>query len=214
MNNLNKKRILCFGDSNTWGCIPGTKFNRFSEEIRFPKALQTLLGNNFEIIEEGLYSRTLASEYQRPNKEGRNGSTYLTPCLFSHDPLDLVILMLGTTELKEEFHSSPDNIGELLDKYYAKVIPKTKSQVGDTYPKLLIISPPIINDQLASPRYIGGTKKSKQLSRVYSKIAKDNNCFFVDASDLEVGSDGVHMTKESHIQLAQVLFQKIESIKW
>jgi lysophospholipase L1-like esterase len=210
---MNKIRILCFGDSNTWGCIPGTKFKRFSEEIRFPKLLQKLLGGNYEIIEEGLYSRTLASEYKRPNKEGRNGKTYLIPCLYSHDPLDLVILMLGTTELKEEFHNSPEDIGNMLDKHYAKVIPKTKSQDRGTYPKLLIIAPPIIDEQSASPRYKGGTKKSKQLSKIYEKIAKTNKCLFIDASQLEVGSDGVHMTKESHKKLAETLANKIKSMK-
>jgi len=213
MNKTTKKRILCFGDSNTRGCIPGTTFKRFSEEIRFPKYLQKLLGSNYEIIEEGLNSRTLTSEYQRPNKEGKNGSTYLIPCLFSHDPLDLVILMLGTTELKEEFHHAPETIGKLLDEHYAKVIPKIKSQARNTYPKLLIIAPPIIDDQSASPRYVGGTKKSKELSKIYSKIAKTNSCHFVDASKLEVGSDGVHITEESHIKLAEILNKKIKSMK-
>src|SRR3989344_8358134 len=87
-------RILCFGDSNTWGWIPGTAGKRFSEQIRFPKLLQTSLGNNYEIIEEGLNSRTLASKYRRPNKDSKNGNAHLIPCLHSHDPLDLVILML------------------------------------------------------------------------------------------------------------------------
>ncbi len=196
------------------GCIPGTKFKRFSEDIRFPKLLQKLLGDNYEIIEEGLYARTLISVYQRPNKEGRNGNTYLIPCLYSHDPLDLVILMLGTTELKEEFHNSPEDIGNMLDEHYAKIILKTKSQDKNTYPKLLIIAPPIIDDQIASPKYLNGAEKSRLLNKIYSKIAKTNNCEFVDASQLGVGSDGVHMTKESHIKLAEILASKIKLMKF
>ncbi len=100
-------RILCFGDSHVWGYIPNTNHERFSDKERFPKLLQKSLGSNYEIIEEGLNSRTLVSEDKRPNKEGRNGNIYLIPCLDSHDPLDLVILMLGTNELKHEFNNAP-----------------------------------------------------------------------------------------------------------
>ena len=130
---MNKKRILCFGDSNTWGYIPNTNYLRFSEEERFPKVLQKILGSNFEIIEEGLNSRTLVSEDTRPNKQGRNGSSYLIPCLDSHDPLDLVILMLGTNELKEVFQNSAQQIGNLLEEHFVKIILNRKSQSQEKY---------------------------------------------------------------------------------
>ncbi len=212
---MNKKRILCFGDSNTWGYIPSTKYLRFSEEERFPKVLQTLLGSNFEIIEEGLNSRTLVSEDTRPNKQGRNGSSYLIPCLDSHDPLDIVILMLGTNELKHVFRNSAQEIGNLLEEHFVKIILGRKSQSEDKYPQLIIISPPKINEQTkyAQERYIGGEEKSKELRDIYSKIAKKNNCSFLDASNLEVGTDGVHMIKESHMKLAEILAEKIKSIQ-
>lgn len=192
-----KKRILCFGDSYAWGYIPDTNHERFPEDVRFPKVLQRLLGDNFEIIEEGLNSRTLVNEDKRPGKEGRNGSQYLIPCLDTHDPLDMVILMLGTNELKHKFQNSPEEIGDLFEKYFVKVILNRKSQFQDKYPQLLIISLPIINErtEYASTRYIGGAEKSKKLKEVYLEIAKRNNCQFVSATELEVGDDGVHLTK-------------------
>lgn len=209
------KRILCFGDSYVWGYIPGTDHERFSENIRFPKVLQKLLGKNFEVIEEGLNSRTLINDDKRLGKEGRSGRQYLIPCLDSHDPLDLVILMLGTNELKHVFQNSPENIGNLLNEHFVKVILHRKSQFRNTYPKLLIISLPIINEKLdyAAERYIGGTEKSTKLNEIYSTIAKTNKCYFVSASDLSVGKDGVHLTRESHIELANRLCEKIKSIK-
>jgi len=209
---MHKKRILCFGDSNTWGYIPWSHHERFSENIRFPKVLQKLLGIDFEIIEEGLNSRTLSSEDMRIGKEGRNGSLYLIPCLDSHDPLDLVILMLGTNEIKDVYQNSPEKIGEALDKYFVKTILSRKSQFQDKYPKILIISLPIIDEstKYANERYVGWTKKSKELSKLYSKIAKTNECYFVHASDLTVGIDGVHLTEESHIELAKRLFNEIK----
>ncbi len=212
---MTKKRILCFGDSYTWGYIPGTNHERFFEDVRFPKVLQKLLGENFEIIEEGLNSRTLVNEDTRPGKEGRNGSQYLIPCLDSHDPLDLVILMLGTNELKHKFQNSPEKIGNLLDKNFVKVILSRNSQFQNTYPQVLVISLPIINEKTdyASERYIGGNEKSRKLKEIYSEIAKTNKCHFVSASELSVGEDGVHLTKESHIELANKLYEKIKSIK-
>ena len=209
-------RILCFGDSYTWWYIPGSNHERFPENVRFPKKLQELLGSDFEVIEEGLNSRTLTSEDERPGKEGRNGSSYLIPCLDTHDPLDLVILMLWTNELKHVFQNSPEQIGNLLEKFFVKTILNRKSQFQDKYPQVLIISLPIINEETeySSERYIGATEKAKELRDVYSEIANRNNCHFIDANDLEVGSDGVHLTKESHIKLAERLDEKIKSLKF
>jgi len=206
---MSKVRILCFGDSNVWGYIPSTDHERFSEKERFPKILQKLLGSQFEVIEDGLNSRTVTSEDTRPGKEGRKGSLHILPCLKSHAPLNLVILMLGTTELKERFKNSPEHIGNLLERYFVKAV--LNSEIS---PKLLIVSPPIIDErtEYAKERYVGGTEKSKKLGDVYSEIARKNSCHFIDAGDMEVGSDGVHMTKESHLRLAKMLCEKIKSL--
>jgi len=213
---MTKKRVLCFGDSYTWGYIPGTNHERFSEDVRFPRVLQAVLGSNFEVIEEGLNSRTLVSEDERPGKEGRNGSQYLIPCLDSHDPVDLVVLMLGTAELKDVYQNSSQEIGNLLEEHFVRVILNRKSQFKDEYPQVLIISLPVIDETTpyAAERYLGGTDKIKQLRQIYEDIAKTNRCHFVDASTLAVGVDGVHLTKESHIKLAKILSEKIKPIKW
>ena len=81
---MKEKRILCYGDSNTWGYISGSNHQRYGSTERYPKILAKLLGINFEIIEEGLNSRTLISEDKRPGKEGKNGYNYLIPCLDTH----------------------------------------------------------------------------------------------------------------------------------
>jgi len=197
-------RILCFGDSNTRGYIPGTDHEQFSESVRSPKVLQKLMGKSYEVIEDGVDSRTLVSEDTRPGKEGRVGSQNLAPSLDKNNP-DLVILMLGTGELKHKYRKSPQQVGTLLEKHFVKVILKRKI-------KLLIVCPPAINEKTAyaKERYIGGTEKSKQLAKFYLQIAKDNGCPFVDASKLKVGSDGVHMIKESHIKLARTLVKKVK----
>lgn len=200
-----KIRIVCFGDSNTWGYIPGTDHERYDETIRFPKVLQSLLGNSYEIIEEGLNSRTLVSDDPRPGKEGRNGSVYLYPCLQSHDPLDMVILMMGTNELKHRFGYSAMQVGELLETYYIQKILSTSSQFQEKFPKLILVAPPCIEEtkEYAKLRFEGGTKKSQQFALICQLLAKKYSCSFVDASDLQTGSDGVHLLPESHHILAK-----------
>jgi lysophospholipase L1-like esterase len=87
------KTILCYGDSNTWGYAPGTG-KRYLRHERWTGVLQQLLGSNAVVIEEGLNGRTTTLD--DPTKPFRNGKDYLIPCLDSHAPLDLVVLMLGT----------------------------------------------------------------------------------------------------------------------
>lgn len=96
-------RVLCYGDSNTWGYISGSDHLRYGSDKRWTRLLAKSLGNGFEVIEEGLNSRTLISDDLRPGKKGKNGYEYLIPCLDTHDPVDLVVLMLGTNELKKTY---------------------------------------------------------------------------------------------------------------
>ena len=208
-------RILCYGDSNTWGYISGSDHQRYGNNERWTKILASLLGQKFEIIEEGLNSRTLISNDTRPGKEGKNGYEYLIPCLDTHDPIDLVILMLGTNELKYTFNKSAKDIGEMLEKFFVKTILNRKSQVRDIYPKLLIVSPPIIKEDRelrVDDKYKGASPKSKELNDIYKKIAERHNCYFLSNKDLETGIDGVHLTKESHKILAEKLSNMINDI--
>ena len=206
-----KKRILCYGDSNTWGYTSGTDHQRYGEKERWTKILAELLGDEFEIIEEGLNSRTLISNDLRPGKEEKNGYEYLIPCLDSHDPIDLTVLMLGTNELKATYNKSIEEIGEIFETYFVKTILNRKSQISDSYSKLLVIAPPIAKDD-GSGKYKGAYEKSLKFNEVYSEIAKRNNCYFVDNNMLDVGIDGVHLTKESHKILAEKIYNKILNI--
>ena len=94
------KTIVCYGDSNTYGYNPENGF-RYEYEERWTTILQKELKDSAIVIPEGLNGRTTSFEDElRP---GRNGATYLDPCLHSHGPIDLVVLMLGTNDLKDPF---------------------------------------------------------------------------------------------------------------
>lgn len=213
---MEKIKILCYGDSNTWGYISGSNHQRYGTDERWTRCLATLLGEDFEVIEEGLNSRTLISNDNRPGKEGKNGYEYLIPCIDTHDPIDLVIIMLGTNELKSVYNKKSKEIGDLFEEYFVKTILGRKSQVGDKYPRLLIVTPPIVNEKTpycrANDKYLGATKKSAELDAIYREIAEKYKCNFVSNQGLETGIDGVHLTKESHQKLAKKLSRELKKI--
>ena len=103
-----KKRILCYGDSNTWGYM--VTGGRFPEDVRWPMRLQMLLGDGYTVIEEGFNGRTTV--FDDPVEGGhKSGLTYLPPCVMSHSPLDLIIIMLGSNDLKKRFGMTAFTIG-------------------------------------------------------------------------------------------------------
>ena len=106
---MNKKRILCYGDSNTWGYMPTG--GRYDDETRWPMRMQRLLGEEYTVIEEGLNGRTTV--FDDPVEGGyKSGAAYLPVCLMSHSPLDAVIIMLGSNDTKQRFGMNAKTIGE------------------------------------------------------------------------------------------------------
>ena len=138
--NINPKAItiLCYGDSNTYGKRPDGTNDRHPAVVRWTGQLQNHLGDNYHVIEEGLSSRTTNLEYTR--KPGRNGRSYLAPCLHSHTPIDLVILMLGTNDLKIEFKRSPIDIAAAIDELVNDIKEHTISEQR-SIPRIILLSP-------------------------------------------------------------------------
>ena len=209
MNTLpTAKTILCFGDSNTWGQKPD-KTGRFPANVRWTGVLQDALGDDYYIIEEGLSSRTTDLEYSK--KPGRNGKAYLDPCLDSHRPLDLVILMLGTNDLKIEFDRSAVQIAEAIRELAELIQEKTKKD-GKAVP-ILLVSPIHIVD--TAPRFAefytdtydhDSTLKSQQLASEVKRVAEEIGCEFFDASTVaEPGEDGIHFSEASHPALGKAI---------
>lgn len=213
---MDKVRILCYGDSNTWGYISGSDHLRYGNDKRWTKLLANSLGADFEVIEEGLNSRTLISNDPRPGKEGKSGYEYLIPCLDTHDPINLVVLMLGTNELKNSYNKTAEEIGQIIEEYFVKTRLNRKSQFKDSYPKLLIVTPPLVNEYTdyckEKDKYLGATQKSKDLDTIYQNIAEKYGCYFLSNDGLITGPDGVHLTEESHKKLAELLSGKIKEI--
>ena len=202
------KRILCYGDSNTWGYIAGTDHLRYNSNERWTKLLQKNLGQDFEIIEEGLNSRTLCSFDKRPGKEFCNGFEYLKPCLNSHDKLDFIVIMLGTNELKHAFNNTPKDILDMV-KRYVHYITNFKSQIDKTRPEIVFCGIPLAQENAdfckEENKFKGATEKSVEFNKLLEEYCLENSLIYVNNQDLSVGIDGIHLTKESHAKLANRL---------
>ena len=201
-------RILCYGDSNTWGAIPGNfeKSRRFDN--RWTRLLQTKLGNNFEVVEEGLRSRTTSFDDVKEHKGNRNGAVYFNQAIFSHDPLSYVIIFLGTNDLKYKFNSNANISANNIETYYIKTIKNCSNDLIIT-PKIILIAPSIVKEGFIDG-FDGASEKSLEFNSVYQNLAKKHNCLFVGNESLVVGVDGVHLTQESHNWLAQKLYEIIK----
>lgn len=209
-----KKHILCYGDSNTHGyCAdPGDCEDggiRFTENQRWPRLLQTALGEDYLVTEEGLSGRTTC--FDDPLYEGLNGLDYITPCLKSHEVIDLLIIMLGTNDTKDRFCASAACIGLGM----ARLVKKAKDTDcwGGKAPNILVIAPPPIGaGMLTSPvaQTMGQlcVEKSRQLGEGYREQCKLLGASFLDAGELgcEFNTvDYMHLTSRGHAQLAEAL---------
>ena len=150
ITNPKAKRIVCFGDSLVWGYVPGTGHQRYSANVRWTGILQDTLGNDYEVVEEGLNSRGIANGDPRPGKEGRSAMDYVVPCLDTHDPLDFVVVLLGTNELKHSFAQAASEVAQTMRSLLGIVLSRP-SQFRAEKPKVILISPPTINDQTKYP---------------------------------------------------------------
>lgn len=130
--------VLCYGDSNTWGYNPRTQA-RYSRSERWPGVLAAELGSGFHVVEEGLNGRTTV--WDDPIEGYKNGKEYLIPCLESHKPLDLVIILLGTNDLKTRFSVTASDIASSAG-VLVKMTLKSETGPALAAPQVLLIAPP------------------------------------------------------------------------
>lgn len=207
------KVILCFGDSNTHGYDAQTD-SRFPEEERWPCLLGSYLGEGFRVIEEGLSGRTAV--FDDPLFEGLSGLQYLAPCMMTHEPIDTLIIMLGTNDTKERFNATPENIAKGMERLIKKARDTADAWRGS--PDILLIAPPPIASGYEKTRIFGemGEKcieKSRLLAPLYEEIANRLGCRFLDAGAIEGIQmntiDYMHLTADSHRRLAETLKDKL-----
>ena len=213
-----QKTLLFFGDSNTFGkkpiVIPENDHNeRYAADIRWTGLIRKALGEQVSVIEEGLSSRTTLHDDPIGGCE-KNGLTYLRPCLFSHMPIDVLVLMLGTNDLKSRFAVTPTDIALSVERLILEI---KACHVGPngTDPKLIILCPaPIEEIGLLGKIFKGGAEKSRQLSNLYRAIALQHDALFLDMGKVVQVSqiDGIHYDPDQLPKLADAVLPMIQSI--
>lgn len=210
------KTIVCYGDSNTHG-YNSSNMGRFSEKERWTCLLSDLLGPGYLVREEGLSGRT--TSFEDPLFEGLNGFSGIHSCLLTHEPLDLLIIMLGTNDVKERFSATPGNIAKGLERLTTKAI-HTPEAWRDKANILIIAPPPIGEDyyetEVGPEMGKGCSEKSKALSPLYRQVAARLGCHFLDASEIPGVTmypyDYMHLSLEGHRRLAEELSALIPKI--
>ena len=190
---------------------------RFGVEERWTKLLQKELGNDYYIIEEGLSGRT--TSFEDPVFEGLNGLNTIYPCMMSHEPLDLVIIMLGTNDTKERFHANAFIIGKGLERLTQKAIDTHAAWRGKE--NVLLIAPKPIHPDYAVTTVADemGAKcveKSRKLAKEFKDVAGRLGCHFLDADSIPgvemYPYDGMHLSLDSHRIFAEYLAELIPKI--
>lgn len=206
------KRILCYGDSLTWGWNPtlaGVPVERYGRDARWTGVLATSLGAGYEIVEEGLSGRTTnADDLLDPRL---NGAAYLPAALASHLPLDLVVIMLGTNDTKTYFNRSAFDIAVGMGVLVGQVM-QSAGGVGTAYPapRVMIMAPPPLapmpNDWF-SELFRGSRDKTVALADQYRKLAGFLGIPFFDAGGVirTEGVDGIHFSERNNLDLGKAL---------
>lgn len=225
-------RVLCFGDSNTYGWIPvetSIPTTRYGQDVRWTGVMQNTLGSKYKIIEEGLNGRTAGMNEFANGLDATiakdlnlNGREHLLPILKSQMPIDVVVIMLGTNDTKYYFEQTPEQIAQSVKNLIMLVqksnINKNEEWLSYKAPKVLVVAPVPVQKGVATglnELFVGADKVSKKLAPLYAEVAKETGAEFFDAGSIinvADGIDGIHLTAESHNKLGKALAKKIKTM--
>ena len=210
-----KKHIVCFGDSNTHGycadpsdCADGG--NRFNENERWTCLLQRSLGEEYLVLEEGLGGRTTV--FVDALHESMDGVGVAYPVLMTHEPVDLLVIMLGTNDTKERFAANAAAIAVGMERLIQKC--QSTPCWGAKGPNILVVCPPPLgagfHDEVMGK---GCVENSVALPPYMKAVAERNGCAYFDAKDCEMNPvDFTHLTRKGHAQLAEALAKLVPTL--
>lgn len=205
------KRILCFGDSNTYGYKPDGS-GRFDENIRWTARVQQRLGEDYQMIEEGLCGRT--SIFQDELRADRKGIDIVGTLVESHNPIDIFVVMLGTNDCKTKYKATSKDIANGVEQ----VIKQAQARASEEM-KILVISPIILGKGVGEEGYdiefdLHSEAVSAGLPAEYEKMAKENQFCYLAASEYAASSvtDREHLDEEGHEKLADAIYHKLMEI--
>lgn len=210
----NPVSVLCFGDSLTWGFDPKDR-SRYGHNVRWTRLLQKELGGGYFVEDDGLNGRTTV--YEDPIMGDRNGLAHLNTALNSHKPIDLLVLMLGTNNLKARFALSAEEIAQSLNRLLQLALTSDCGPDG-TAPKLLLMSPPPLGDMAGTPFEAQFNEKSvresHRLAEQYRLKAGEFGVPFFDTGTVITTSaiDAIHFDPEPQADLAKAVAKQVKEL--
>ncbi|WP_211826067.1 SGNH/GDSL hydrolase family protein [Kistimonas asteriae] len=206
------KTILCYGDSITWGYIPGTAA-RYPLHQRWPSVLQATLGHDYHVIAEGLTGRY--TMHEDPFRVGRNGAELLQPIMETHSPIDLLILFLGTNDVLHHQELTAYDAAQGV-AFLTRSAQCSPTGPAGAAPKVMIISPPRIHalsHELLQQCH-GDISQSESFGKHFRAVATQHHCLFLDAAEIVEPSplDGVHLDEHALATLGVAIANKVRSV--
>ncbi|HEY8645168.1 MAG TPA: GDSL-type esterase/lipase family protein [Gaiellaceae bacterium] len=188
------RTLVCFGDSNTWGYIPGSDGERFPRAVRWPRRLATALGDEWDVIAEGLNGRTATMD--SPVADGRNGLPYLVPCLHSHMPVDVVVIYLGTNDAGDRYSLPEEDVAGAVGRL-VRVVRASEAGPGRSAPAVLVVCPPAF--------------ESHELGAYFAAMCGELGCELLDLDGIAAYSDldGIHLDAEGHAAVAAAVEERL-----
>ncbi len=206
------KTILAFGDSLTWGADPATGL-RHPPQFRWPDVLEAELGGEAKVLAEGLGGRTTCYD-DHTGPSCRNGAKALEVALGSHMPLDLVIIMLGTNDLKPVFGGQAETALSGMRRL-AQIVETFPYKPRTAIPQLLIgAPPPCVEGAFGKPAAGRRIGESERLAPLYQTLAQEAGCAFFDAGTVSKASsvDGVHLNAEETAKIGRALAAPVRAL--
>jgi len=210
------KKILCYGDSNTWGYMPGTG-ERYPDDVRWTGVVSKLLKDDFVILEDGISGRTTC--FDKGWGDCKNGRTGLGYALLSNYPLDGVVIMLGSNDIAEKDAAYASfGCDELIriiqnaNNYF-----RVESPIFVNEPKILLVAPPLLHEDIDKSSVIqmhGKYQESLKFKELYQNVAKNRNVEFLDAAQYTKASpiDCLHLDGKSHHNLGEAIANKLKEM--
>jgi lysophospholipase L1-like esterase len=213
------RRILCFGDSLTWGWTPVSDADgatsRYPFAERWTGVMLAALGRGYEVVEEGLNGRT--TDADDPLDPRLNGAHYLPACLASHLPLDLVVILLGTNDLKAHLHRSAVDIATGVSHLLKQIGAAGGSGTSYGAPRAFVVAPPPLgefSDPWTLAHLARGNERLRELAPMLAALARHHGAGYLDAGTVLTtgGTDGVHFTRENNAALGLAMAEAVAAL--
>jgi len=208
---LAERTVLCYGDSNTWGYVPGSAGERFPREVRWPVRLARALGEEWEVIAEGLNGRTATLD--SPVAEGRNGLPYLLPCLHSHAPIDVVVIFLGTNDVGDRYALPSRDVAGAVGRL-VRVVRTSEAGPGGGAPSVLVVCPPPFGSDDPDYGFTRAAEETPRLGAWFAEMCAQLGCELLDLDGVVAYSDldGHHLEPEGHATLARAVEERLRRL--